>query len=197
MRWCYSILFLAIWACNQPKQTVTAIEPQPITIHSTTLLNTDNSLQLINGFYTYKGQLFSGYIQTNFPSGIIQLLQTIYKGKSEGCTKEFFESGHKLSTRYYSAGEKDNMHTGWWDNGNIRFVYHFKKGNYHGSFEEFYYSGKPLKKIFYTNGTDSCGWGWRENGKLFMNYIMKDGRRFGLMNAQLCYSLKNENGVYK
>ena len=197
MKRCYCIILIGLLACNQPKQPYITIVSKPITIPTTTLLATDSFLQFINGYYNYKRQLFSGYIQTNFSSGNMQSLQSIYNGKSEGCTKEFFESGHKLSTRYYTAGEKDSVHTGWWDNGNIRFVYHFKNGNYHGSFEEFYYSGNPLKKIVYNNGNDNCGLGWRENGKLFMNYIMKDGRRFGLMNAQLCYSLKSENGMYK
>jgi hypothetical protein len=188
---------MAVLACNQPKQQATNIATKAITIPTTTLLASDSLLQLINGYYSYKGQLFYGYVQTNFPTGKCQLLQSIYNGKSEGYTKEFFESGHPLSTRYYTAGEKDSVHIGWWDNGNIRFVYHFKNGNYHGSFEEFYTNGKPLKKILYNNGIDSCGWGWRENGKPFMNYVLKDGRRFGLMNAQLCYSLKNENGIFQ
>jgi hypothetical protein len=33
---------------------------------------------------------------------------------------------------------------------------------------------------------------WRENGKPFINYEVKDGVRYGLQKSALCYTLKNE-----
>lgn len=32
---------------------------------------------------------------------------------------------------------------------------------------------------------------WRENGKPYINYEVKDGVRYGLQKAALCYTLKN------
>ena len=32
---------------------------------------------------------------------------------------------------------------------------------------------------------------WRENGKLYINYEVKEGVRYGLQKAALCYTLKN------
>ena len=31
--------------------------------------------------------------------------------------------------------------------------------------------------------------GWRENGKVFINYEAKDGVRYGLQKSNLCYTL--------
>jgi hypothetical protein len=197
MRWILFLLVISIIACKQPAEKPVISQSQPIAIPNDTIVVTDSLLQILNGSYYFKGQLFSGYLKCFHYNGLVQSLQSIYQGKQEGWAYEYFENGKPLSKRYYHLGEKDSVHIGWWDNGNTRFVYHFKNGVYNGSFEEFYNSGKPLKKISYYNGNDSFGTGWRENGKIFMNYIMKDGRRYGIMNAQPCYSLKNERGEYK
>lgn len=196
MRIIFFICTITIFSCSNPVEKESDKALQPITISNKSILSTDGLLRLENGIYKYKNQLFSGFIQTNYPTGKTQSIQSFYNGKDEGWANAFFESGNKQSSRFYHLGEKDSVHTGWWNNGNIRFIYHFKNGMYNGDFKEFYVDGKPLKQIFYINGKDSCGQGWRENGKPFMNYVTRDGRRFGLMNTQLCYSLKKEQGKY-
>lgn len=196
MRWIVFLILISITACKQPAEKPVIPQSQPIVIPNDTIVSTDSLLQIRNGIYYVKGQLFSGYVQFFHGNGVVKAVQSVHEGKQEGWAYEYFENGKQLSKRYYHLGEKDSVHTGWWDNGNTRFVYHFKNGVYNGSFEEYYYTGKPLKKISYYNGNDSFGTGWRENGKIFMNYIMKDGRRYGVMNAQPCYSLKNERGEY-
>ncbi|MFY7900431.1 MAG: toxin-antitoxin system YwqK family antitoxin [Chitinophagaceae bacterium] len=187
----YIVLLLSFIACN------TQVEPHPEkkVIPKIIVLNTNPSLQLVNGIFYYKNEPFSGYIQTNFSNNRIQQIAAYYNGKQQNWTYSFFDNGKKEAARYYEQGEKDSTHYAWWENGNSRFSYQFKNGVYHGCFKEYYLSGKPLKQIWYQNGKDSCGQGWRENGKLFMNYVMKGERRFGLMNAQLCYSLEKEKVV--
>ncbi len=111
-------------------------------------------------------------------------------------TNSFYENGNKEACRYYHAGEKDSVHRGWWLNGQPRFEYHFRKGEYNGDFKEWYASGKPYKHIIYASGKEQSGKGWRENGKFYMNFVMREGRLYGLVNPNLCYSLKNEKGEY-
>lgn len=197
MRWMLLLLLISAFACKQPAEKLVHTAPQPIVIPNDTIkAAAESMLQVDNGNLKFKLKLFSGYVLMNHENGGVKSITSYYQGKQEGWAYEYFENGKPLSKRYYHLGEKDSVHTGWWDNGNTRFVYHFNNGVYNGSFEEYYYSGKPLKKISYYNGNDSFGTGWRENGKIFMNYIMKDGRRYGVMNAQPCYSLKNERGEY-
>ncbi|MBL0182944.1 MAG: hypothetical protein IPP96_11885 [Chitinophagaceae bacterium] len=50
-----------------------------------------------------------------------------------------------------------------------------------------------IQQVFYENGKEISGKGWRENGKLYMSFVMKGGRRYGLFNANLCYSLVKED----
>jgi len=169
---------------------------EPIAIPGNRVLKTDSLLRLKNGFWFYSDTLYSGAIADYFPSKQLKTIGTFYKGKEEGWYHSFYPDGTKESNRYYHAGEKDSVHIGWWNNGNLRFEYHFVNGNYDGNYKEWYQSGKALKHIIYENGNEISGKGWRENGKLFMNYVMKDKRRYGLMNSQLCYSLKNEKGEF-
>lgn len=183
-------------SCIQQEKSVAKTE-QTIVIPNTTITATNSLLKVVNGVYQYKGIAYAGAIETYYPnSKQLQMLQTYYNGKEEGWLNTYFPNGAKENKRYFHLGEKDSVHCGWWPNGNLRFEYHFSKGNYHGDFKEFYASGKPLRFVQYNNGFDIEGKGWRENGKPFMSYVNKDGRRYGLLNAQPCYTLKNERGEY-
>ena len=165
-------------------------------IPNTIVRSTDSSLKQINGVWYYKYQLFNGTIETYFPSGPLKARQSFYKGKEEGLLSTFYENGNKDARRLYHNGEKDSINMGWWINGHPRFEYHFKNGIYEGDFKEWYVSGKPLKHIIYHFGKEQSGTGWRENGKVYMSFVMRNGRLYGLINPNLCYSLKNERGEY-
>lgn len=160
------------------------------------VVSTDTALHLVNGTWYFHQQLFSGMMETCFPSGAEKARQSFYQGKEEGLVYTFYENGEKDSRRFYHNGEKDSINQGWWINGNPRFEYHFKNGVYEGDFKEWYVSGKPLKHIVFHNGKEQSGKGWRENGKVYMSFVTRDGRLYGLINPNLCYSLKNERGEY-
>ncbi len=156
----------------------------------------DSSLQLLNGTWYYQNQLFNGVIERYYSDNGLQNRQTYLNGKEEGLFLSYFEDGSKDAERYYHLGEKDSVHRGWWPNGKLRYEYHYKLGLYQGSFREWYESGKPLKQIEYASGKEERGMGWRENGKLYMNFVVKNNRIYGIINPNLCYSLKNEKGEY-
>lgn len=158
--------------------------------------STDPFLLFKNGYWLYKNNLFTGRIIEHFKSNTINKSTEYVNGKEEGWQTTFYPDGSLSEKRYFTKGEKDNLHTGWWQNGNKRFEYHFTNGVYNGDYKEWYQSGQLLKHIHYTNGTDDWGKGWRESGKLYMNYIMKDGRRYGIVNSNLCYTVKNGKGEY-
>jgi antitoxin component YwqK of YwqJK toxin-antitoxin module len=158
--------------------------------------NTDNLLHFDKGVYYYGQESFSGIIIERYANGNIKRSGNYLSGKEEGWQTMYYNSGAISEKRYYRLGEKDSVHTGWWDNGHLRFEYHFSHGAYEGDFKEWYTTGQPYKHIHYVKGTDDQGIGWRENGKLYMNYIMRDGRRYGVVNPNLCYTVKDEQGEY-
>lgn len=193
----YIMALVVLLACNNSDKSLKK-ENKVVVIPTDTVVITTQNSNFVNGVLHVRSKSFSGVAITHFDSSKqIASTQSFLNGKEEGWLYTFYANGHKESKRYFTKGEKDSVHTGWWDNGNIRFEYHFKNGNYHGLFKEWYqYSGKLLKEIVYENGNDISGKGWRENGKLYMNFVNRNGRRYGLQNAQPCYSVKDGRGVY-
>lgn len=119
------------------------------------------------------GKPFSGFVTENYPSGKIRW------------------------KREYRHGLKDGLHLGWWENGRKMFEYHFRKDVYHGAFREWYADGRPAKEMHYERGAEAgLQRAWRANGTLYANYEARDGRLYGVINARLCYSVKDGRGVY-
>ncbi|MDE3251969.1 MAG: hypothetical protein KGO92_04120 [Bacteroidota bacterium] len=156
----------------------------------------DTSLHIVNGVLYEGGQPYSGMVESYFPDGKIKLRQSFYNGKEEGLRNAYYANGIPESVRYYRNGEKDSVHRGWWPNGQLRYEYHFQMGNYEGDWKEWYASGVLMKHIIYQSGKELSGKGWRENGKPYMSFVRKDGRLYGLINSNLCYSLRNEKGEF-
>lgn len=169
----------------------------PIVIPNFQVRSSDSALHLINGVWYYHHQLFSGTMKSFYSSNKIKAIQRFYMGKEEGLLTTFYETGKLDSKRYYHLGEKDSINSGWWPNGTPRFEYRFRNGMYDGDFKEWYVSGKPLKHIVFQDGNEMRGKGWRENGKVYMSFEMRDGRLYGVVNPNLCYSLKNEKGEFR
>ncbi len=158
-----------------------------------TIINKKNSsLQLINNDWLFQSQPFTGEIREDYENGSVKSLLKVTDGKLDGASQTFYPNGKTETIRSYKQNEKDGVNSGWWPNGNKRFEYHFTNGTYNGLFTEWYNDGKMVQQIVYENGKDMAGKGWRDDGKLYMNFVVKDGRRYGLMNANLCYSLNSQ-----
>ncbi len=152
----------------------------------------DSALQLQNGILFYGRQPFSGIMETFFETGRTRSKQSFREGKEEGWLYTWYENGRPATQRFFHNGEKDGVSRGWWANGKNSFEYHFRNGSYEGDFREWYENGRPLKHIVYRNGKEEWGKGWRNNGKPYMSFVVKNGRYYGLINPNLCYSVRNE-----
>jgi antitoxin component YwqK of YwqJK toxin-antitoxin module len=156
----------------------------------------DNALVIKNGALYYKGGLFSGYLTSHFKSSALKEKSPYLNGKLEGAAITWFENGQIESQRNYSGGEKDGTHYGWYPDGTARFEYNYKNGLSEGQSTDWYPNGKLFQEKIFTAGAEASVKAWRDTGKLYANYIVKDGVIFGLNNSTLCYSLKNERGEY-
>lgn len=176
-----SALFL--FSCNEKKKAAENIS-------SVTMNITDPSLRTVNGILYSGDHLFTGKLNGFYATKELRSTADFVSGKEQGLSETFYENGEKESQRFYTAGEKDSIHTGWWPGGTKKFEYHFNKGNYNGSFREWYMSGAIAREIMYDNGKEQSGKEWRENGKLYTNFIWKGNRRYGVVNSNLCYGVE-------
>jgi antitoxin component YwqK of YwqJK toxin-antitoxin module len=195
MKWHTNIYIVLMIACvsDQPmvaKEVVRAVIP------SVGIMADDSKLKLVNGLWYYADTLFSGHVHAFHANGNMQRMQGYYSGKEEGLLMTWFPDGQKESERYFVNGEKEGVHKGWWENGQQRFEYHFSNGQYEGDFREWSVNGTMAKHIEYKDGKEQRGKAWRENGKVYMSFEVRGSRRYGMMNAKPCYTLRNEKGEY-
>lgn len=194
MKWHLTIFVFLLIACKGNQQQVKK-KLHPV-IPPVGVVADDPRLKLVNGLMYYADTLFSGHLHAFYANGTMQRMQGYYKGKEESMLMTWFDNGQKESERYFVEGEKDSVHKGWWENGQLRFEYHFSNGRYDGDFREWSLNGRLAKHIEYRDGNEIRGKAWRENGKVYMSFEMKGSRRYGLMNAKPCYTLRNEKGEY-
>ncbi len=182
------LLLFALWVLScTPTQ-----DEEPISLD----LN-DTQLQQQGKYLMYQAKPFDGIIIETHANGGPKS-QAYYKdGMQHGKFISWYQDGKKESERYYEQGEKEGLHFSWWPNGHLRFEYQFTAGLYHGTFKEWYENGKPLHVFEYNHGNEVRAIGWRDNGKTYINFAVRNGKKYGLTNARLCYSLKDEQGIYQ
>src|SRR5688572_9228416 len=88
------------------------------TVSAVTLIITDPSLSFKNGFWYYAENLFSGTIVKHFQDNTTHQSTAYQNGKEHGWQLTFYPGGTLSEKRYFNKGEKDSIHTGWWQNGN-------------------------------------------------------------------------------
>jgi antitoxin component YwqK of YwqJK toxin-antitoxin module len=156
----------------------------------------DLNLSQRGKFLYYMNKPFSGILEEVYDDGLPRRQSEYHDGLMNGFSWTWYASGMTESIRTYVKGEKDGLHKGWWASGGPMFEYSFVAGRYQGAFKEWYQNGDPLHEFTYNNGEVLRAVGWRENGKTYLNFVVRAGRMYGLTNARLCYSLIDEKGSY-
>ena len=184
--------------CTNAKHPPNTKDVEKLSVSTDSICNEKANGQFLwrNGILFHADKTFTGVFKQSDSLGNLLSKQLFYQGKEEGWSEWYYPDGKINARRYFHQGEKDSVHMGWWPNGNPRFEYHFHQGQYNGWFKEWYVSGEPLKAIWYQAGKEIRGTGWRENGKMYMSFEVRNGRLYGLVNPNLCYSLQKENGVF-
>lgn len=74
-----------------------------------------------------------------------------------------------------------------WPNGNLRRSFDMRNDVRDGEYRTFTIDGKAYELKHFVDGReDGLQQAWDERGQLYLNYIVKDGRRYGLVNAKPC-----------
>ena len=75
----------------------------------------------------------------------------------------------------------------YWPDGTLRSDVNYRQDAYEGVYRTYYASGAPYELRHYTNGhEDGVQQSWTETGVLYLNYEVRNGRRYGLVNASPC-----------
>ena len=136
----------------------------------------------------YLGQKrYSGYAYSCSPAGDTLQLLGYVDGLEEGCQVKRYPGGALQEVRQYSAGKKNGVHTGYWDNGRKKFEFTIVDDFYEGNFKEWSRDGMLTKDFNYIHGMEAGSEKlWWNNGTIRANYVVRDGKKYGLIGLKLC-----------
>ena len=149
-----------------------------------------DELYRANGLMLQGGVRYSGVSRENYSDGSLQSETFWENGKREGLFSSWYENGQLKEKRYYRGNRKEGEHLGWYENGELRFQFNFSNGNYHGSCSQWYSDGSRYSLFHYENGEEvGSQQMWEANGRVRANYIVKNGRRYGIIGSKRCVTI--------
>jgi antitoxin component YwqK of YwqJK toxin-antitoxin module len=158
------------------------------------VLENDVSFSHNQGFLLYKNKPFSGNQYLLFANGDTAKIATFLAGKAHGWTKIWYNKNLLTEQRYFVNGKKEGEHKAWWPDGKCRFLYHFKNDEHDGIQQDWFPNGKLAEVFNYRNGHEEGQQQmWFDDGTLKANYVIHDGRRFGLPGVKNCVSVIENN----
>ncbi|MBD1397688.1 toxin-antitoxin system YwqK family antitoxin [Pontibacter sp. JH31] len=150
-------------------------------------------LRLDNGLLLVKGKPFSGKLYTLFESSTDTAEFISYQnGKEHGEWKKFYPSGQLRERRFFEQGQKTGEYIAWWENGKKQLHYFFEEDEYEGACKEWNEDGRLVKAMHYKNGHEEGPQQlWYDNGKIRANYVIQNGRRYGLLGTKNCVNVSD------
>jgi len=164
-------------------------EQEKLKYYNSTEINLINS----NGLAIKNGQPFTGMVYSFYP-GTKDTAEVIgfKKGKEHAEWKRFSLKGNLMQQRFFRNGMKIKTLKEWWENGKPKLSASFLKGENHGELKEWNREGKLVKEMHYHLGyEDGSQKQFYDNGKIRSNYIIKDGKRYGLLGTKNCVNVKD------
>ncbi|MCW5932585.1 MAG: toxin-antitoxin system YwqK family antitoxin [Bacteroidetes bacterium] len=163
-------------------------------IHAMTYVNANElSLQNRNGIIYNNDIPFTGKIFSLFPNTADTLeTKEFNDGKENGEWKQYYLNKKLREVRYFDNGVKVKTLTRWWENGQLQFKCSFENGEYEGALNEWNENGVLVRAMHYKNGYEEGSQKmFYDNGKVRSNYIMKNGRRIGLLGTKNCVNVSD------
>ncbi|GEN76973.1 toxin-antitoxin system YwqK family antitoxin [Chryseobacterium hagamense] len=151
----------------------------------------DIRLENKNGMVFYRGRPFSGIVFSFYP-GTEDTAEVIgfRKGREHGEWRKFFPGGKRSAQRFFDGGTKVKTMKEWWDNGHLKVSGSFLKGENNGEYKEWNKNGMLIRDMHYRLGYEEGSQKqFYDNGKIRSNYMMKNGKRYGLLGTKNCVNV--------
>lgn len=151
----------------------------------------DPQIKSIHDSVYYKQIPFSGMlIELSKTDTLMQV--TYLNGIKDGYAKRWHSNKLLAEERLFRQGKKEGIHKGWWPNGNPQFEFAISNDEYQNEFKEWNEAGSLIKFFHYKNGHEEGSQQlWYNDGKVRANYVIKDGRRFGLLGTKNCVNVSD------
>ncbi|WP_255080138.1 toxin-antitoxin system YwqK family antitoxin [Lacihabitans sp. CCS-44] len=119
-------------------------------------------------------------------------------GLLSGVKKKWYKGYALMEERYYLNGAKNGKQIAYWENGNKKFEFVAKNDTYEGELKEWNISGNLIHLATFVNGQEEGTQKmWYDNGKIRANYVMRKGKRYGLLGTKNCVNVSDSIFVVK
>lgn len=183
------LLLVFFFSCKSKVQ-----QPLPIiriakTIPSVYTKATDNNLKYHNDTLYTGNSWYTGFLYSLDTHGDTIQLLGYYNGLREGMQRIWYDKNTLCEERFYINGKKEGTHKAWWPDGKPKFIFTASNDEYEGEFKEWYASGLLGKQFHYVNGQEEGSQRlWWDNGSVRANYVIREGRKYGLVGMKVCAS---------
>ncbi|MES2240709.1 MAG: toxin-antitoxin system YwqK family antitoxin [Bacteroidota bacterium] len=184
------LLLLSLFLnCNPKKEEITVRIPKRVP--SIYTIASDVGFHFNQDTLYLNTKKYSGKQYILYPNKDTVFVKSYLDGMLEGVQKQWYPNGVLVEKRLYISNKKEGKHQGWWENGKPKYSYQFYNDDFHGEVLEWYFTGQLFKKFHYQNGHEEGSERlWYENGNVRANYVIKKGKKYGLIGIKLC---KNPN----
>jgi len=150
------------------------------------------ALQTTQGITYINNQPATAFLYRLYPNGDSAFAVSYINGKTTGQSRYWYDDTKLKETRNFVQGKQEGEARGWWPNGQPSFVYHFLIDQYEGNLKEWSASGILCRDMNYKNGQEEGEQRlWYDNGQLRSNYVIRDGRRYGLLGTKNCINVSD------
>lgn len=135
---------------------------------------------------------YSGYIYELNDKQDTILCNGYLNGLLEGNCRKFYSNKQLTESRQYALGKKNGIQISYWPNGNKRFEFTAINDLYEGELKEWNENGQLVHFANYKSGQEEGVQKlWYDNGKIRANYIIKEGKRYGLLGTKNCVNVSD------
>ena len=106
--------------------------------------------------------------------------------------KKYYPNKQLMEYREFRNDMKNGKQISYWDNGKKRFEFNAVNDAYEGELKEWDYNGNLFHLAHYKNGQEEGAQKlWYDNGKIRANYVILNGKRYGLLGTKNCKNVSD------
>jgi antitoxin component YwqK of YwqJK toxin-antitoxin module len=190
-------MLMLVFSCSKSDSKEDDFKITPIL--QTYTLKTSPSISVLNGIIFLADKKYDGFLYELYPNSKDTVsIEGFSNGFLHGMFKKWYPNGQLAEERTYSLGEKNGEQISYWQNGHKRFEFTAQKDISEGEMREWNSDGRLIHLANYTNGQEEGAQKlWYDNGKIRANYVIKDGKRYGLLGTKNCINVSDSIFVVK
>jgi antitoxin component YwqK of YwqJK toxin-antitoxin module len=182
-------VLLLLLSCAQKKENslTEAIIPERYTLKSSPTISIHQDTVFLNE------KKYSGYVVELDAASLDTLsIQGYLDGLQSGVGKKWYSNGQLMEERSYFKGAKNGLQTAYWENGAKKFEFVAREDAYEGEFKEWNIEGNLIHLAHFENGQENGSQKlWDEEGKIRANYVIVNGKRYGLLGTKNCKNVSD------